>query len=78
MSSLSFSLRGGDGGTCGRSEFSRLAELIYACVPLFLLHQVFLPRDVAQRAALLNFRRASMILIQVGPRARRFEEHLHN
>ena len=40
MSSLSFSLRGGDGGTCGRSEFSRLAELIYACVPLFLLHQV--------------------------------------
>ena len=78
MSSLSFSLRGGDGGTCGRSEFSRLAELISACVPLFLLHQVFLPQDVAQRAALLNCRRASMILIEVDPRARRFDEYPHN
>ena len=56
-SGLSFSLRGGDEGTCGRSEFSRLAELIAALVPLFLLHLVFLPQDVALRTCIAQILR---------------------
>ena len=75
-SSLSFALRGGDEGTCGRSEFSRLAELIAALVPLFLLHLVFLPQDVVLLVVLLNVRRATMLLVQVGPRARRFATNI--
>ena len=75
-SSLSFSLRGGDEGTCGRSELSRLDKVISAHVPLFLLHLVILPQDVALRVVVLNVLRATMLLVQVGPRARRFATNI--